>query len=738
MPPSTSDPASPLSLPSRLLPRTVRGTLFLVLGVMLLSEVVVTATEYAARVREQRLQSSQTGLEIARSVGLTFEAFVRDVLHQELAIGLHLTTPGQDADVERHLSSKMREYPEVRRFAWVDARGMETSLGPAAEPLRDVHDSAYFREVAAGAEWVVSDLVPEPGPDAPSFVIARGLRDDAGGLLGVAVAVVDPRKLGPVLAAQASGTRSLSVHDRKGLIAYRYPEVDFTWESRKLTSQRSFLPQALAGQQGTAEFVSTFDGQNKVAAYIPIRSLGWVAISTQPEDEVLAPLRRSLLGSLGIALVVASAGFFLALSLGRRITVPLGRLQQEAQALGRGDLTSRVRTPGPTELEGLSATFNEMAGRLQERDAQLRAQTEVATKASAESLRQAAQLSAVLENLPEGAFIAEADGRVMLANQAARQLLGRDVPPGTRIDVEGEAYGFRRADGTPYPADELPISRALRGEPVTRQEVVIQRPDGSSVTVMVNGARLDLPGGEKKVIAVFQDVSPLKAAARVKEELVHLISHDLRSPLTVVLGSAQILQRRLAASGGEREQRAVTSILAAGRRLNAMIGDLVESTRLQTGQLELRRSFTSLPALASALVDTLVEPTAPHRVRVEVHGAVPPVYLDPDRVERVMTNLLTNALKYSAPDSEVLLRIERTGGHLVVSVADRGQGISPEDMPHLFERFYRVAASRMVEGLGLGLYITRMLVEAHQGRIWVESERGRGSTFFFTLPLGEP
>jgi signal transduction histidine kinase len=379
-----------------------------------------------------------------------------------------------------------------------------------------------------------------------------------------------------------------------------------------------------------------------------------------------------------------------------------------------------------------------MASRLQQRDELLRAQTELATQAGAEAKRQSAQLTAVLDHLPEGAFIAGADGRVELANRTALRLMGREVPPGTHVDREAAFFGFLRPDGQPYAAHELPLTRALSGERVTRQEVVIERPDHTRLTVMVNCELLELGSSERKAIAVFQDVTPLKEAARMKEELVHLISHDLRGPLTSLLGSAQLLQRRLATSASDREQRAVASILAGGRRLNAMIGDLVESTRLQSGHLELHRTATSLPALVNGLVDMLVEPTTPQRVRVEVEGVIPEVWADPDRLERVVTNLLTNALKYSPSDSEVLVRLTAQKEEVMISIADHGQGIAPEDTPYLFDRFYRVAASRNVEGLGLGLYITRMLVLAHGGRIWVESERGRGSTFFFTVPRSAP
>lgn len=122
------------------------------------------------------------------------------------------------------------------------------------------------------------------------------------------------------------------------------------------------------------------------------------------------------------------------------------------------------------------------------------------------------------------------------------------------------------------------------------------------------------------------------------------------------------------------------------------------------------------------------------RIKVDTPEGLPQVSSDPARLERILMNLISNALKYSPAETAVLLRAEQTASEVTVSIVDRGVGIASEDLPHIFERFYRPRAGRRAEGLGLGLYITKMLVEAHGGRIWVESELGRGSTFCFTLP----
>ncbi|MCL5958005.1 MAG: cell wall metabolism sensor histidine kinase WalK [Chloroflexi bacterium] len=123
------------------------------------------------------------------------------------------------------------------------------------------------------------------------------------------------------------------------------------------------------------------------------------------------------------------------------------------------------------------------------------------------------------------------------------------------------------------------------------------------------------------------------------------------------------------------------------------------------------------------------------RIKVEIPTNLSPVEADPDGLERILLNLVSNALKYSVAETEVVLRSEKIDGEVVMSVADHGQGIASQDLPHIFERFYQPRTGRKPGGLGLGPYITKKLVEAHDGRIWVESELGKGSTFYFTLPL---
>ncbi|MBI3979419.1 MAG: GAF domain-containing protein [Chloroflexi bacterium] len=217
-------------------------------------------------------------------------------------------------------------------------------------------------------------------------------------------------------------------------------------------------------------------------------------------------------------------------------------------------------------------------------------------------------------------------------------------------------------------------------------------------------------------------------------EFLHLIAHDVRQPLTIVRGQAQLLRRALDRGNQQHARSSAETIDVATRRLEAMVGDLVDSARLEMGQFQFHREQIEVTAFISDLIPRLAAALDVDRVRAVMTTPVV-ACADPNRLERILGNLLSNALKYSDPATEVTVTVEERAGEALVTVADRGAGIAPADLPRLFERGFRAehAASR-AEGLGLGLYITRLLVEAHGGHIWVESELGQGSTFRFTLP----
>lgn len=228
-------------------------------------------------------------------------------------------------------------------------------------------------------------------------------------------------------------------------------------------------------------------------------------------------------------------------------------------------------------------------------------------------------------------------------------------------------------------------------------------------------------------------IRDLTALQEQREDLLRAVSHDLRTPVQVVLLHGHWLARTAAVDS--RECKAAAAIVAAGRQMGEMIRDLVESAHLENGMVPLARRSVALGTIVTEFLGVASGALETSRVRVEIPEDLPPVTADPERVTRVLQNLVVNALKYSPPNTDVAVRAWRSDGEVVIAVSDKGAGIRPEDLRRVFERFYRGSHAGSADGLGLGLYISRLIVEAHGGRIWCDSTVGEGSTFAFALPL---
>jgi signal transduction histidine kinase len=230
-----------------------------------------------------------------------------------------------------------------------------------------------------------------------------------------------------------------------------------------------------------------------------------------------------------------------------------------------------------------------------------------------------------------------------------------------------------------------------------------------------------------------EDVAALRDLQERREDLVRTISHDLRTPLTAIHGQAQLLLKR--AGGSEQVRQGASAILTSANRMNVLIQDLVDMTRAEIGHIRLETRPVHLLPFLEELRERFRWALEMDRLRFEVPADLPPLAADPGRLERILLNLLTNALKYSTPGTEVVVRGGNGGGTVAIAVEDRGPGIAPEDLPRIFDRFYRSGqVLRNTEGLGLGLYISRLLVEAMGGTLGVESELDRGSVFTARFP----
>lgn len=357
--------------------------------------------------------------------------------------------------------------------------------------------------------------------------------------------------------------------------------------------------------------------------------------------------------------------------------------------------------------------------------------------ARAEAETERARLETILESAPSGVVFCDAETGHVTANPRAFEFLGWAASPELRL---GQLVGHVcHPDGRVLPLDELLLSRALRGHATSDQELLLVRAGETRTPVLASAAPVrNARGGVIGAVALYQDISRVKEMEQMREEWTSIIAHDMRQPLAIVMGYAATLRGMIGQrASSEFEIRAVEHIISASGNLNRIIGDLLDASRLETRRLKLEKERIDLPALVRDFVDRAAAITGGHSVRVEVQDPIPPIDADPARVEQVLGNLLSNAGKYGYPNTETLVRLWPIEGEVEVSVANEGEGIPIEERARLFTRFHRTRSAERgpVKGLGLGLYISKGLVEAHGGRIWVDSVPKKTTAFHFTLPV---
>jgi nitrogen-specific signal transduction histidine kinase len=344
-------------------------------------------------------------------------------------------------------------------------------------------------------------------------------------------------------------------------------------------------------------------------------------------------------------------------------------------------------------------------------------------------------LEAVVAHAPYGlAYFPDNPEVEAFGNGAAVRMLGRV----TRARDPACTFLLRHMDGTPLTDDELPIGRSLRDGAVINMEVLIDRRDEPAAPkpALVSAAPVYSRGGAALgVVVVLHDISAQKELERLREDFTAMVAHDLRTPLQAVLLQVDALIRAAAGSAATVPISALQRMKANGRRLELLIRDLLDASRIDASQVVLHRCPLDLGATVASLVGQLQAATGDRRILVEGAGDLPQVDADRLRIEQVLTNLIENAAKYSSRRQPIRIGVRAHGDGVEVSVEDRGPGIPMEELPHLFDRYYQTRKARAAGvGLGLGLFISRGLVEAHGGKVSVSSTAGVGSVFSFWLP----
>jgi len=351
---------------------------------------------------------------------------------------------------------------------------------------------------------------------------------------------------------------------------------------------------------------------------------------------------------------------------------------------------------------------------------------------------EASKSRAILEGIADGVMVADARDNVILLNAAAEEILGM-----SREEIAGrpihELSGLYGAEGDTWLALIKKWAQALpaKGEPTSFESQF----KTEEKVVSVHMAPVLMKDEFLGTVSVFRDITREVAVGRMKSELISIVSHQLRTPMTSIKGYTDLLYLETVGEINEAQRRFLSIIKSNADRLAFLANDLLDISRIETGRIRLNPEFIHMSTIGDEIAASLRGQTEEKglSLKLDIPEGLPPICGDRDRVTQILTNLIDNARHYTPAGGQITVSAQVRGNLLQVNVADTGIGIAPEDQEKIFDRFYRTdhPLVQEVAGTGLGLSIAKSFVKMHGGEIWVESEPGRGSTFSFTLPLAE-
>jgi two-component system phosphate regulon sensor histidine kinase PhoR len=526
----------------------------------------------------------------------------------------------------------------------------------------------------------------------------------------VARALESDAPLAPVVQRLADITGAhITVVDAAGVVL-----ADTTSDAGSMEPQGSQpeMMAALAGRRGEISRTSTTTGAASYYVAAPLRRGDQIAGAIRlamPLIEIERALRQILLAVAGLTALGAVITALLTLFVTRVLTVPLRELTQLVQQAATGQFASRLPVRSRDELGLLAESFNRMAGEL---DRMIGAIS-----------HQRNEMSAILSGMTDGILIVDEQQRVQRINRVALDLFAAD----------GE-----RAIGRPLIAvahdHELAalVGQCLRDGQTVRQ--VIERGQGRralSVTVapLTTGA---LTGA----LVTLHDVSELRRLEQTRRQFVANISHELRTPLSTIKLMVETLQQD--PTDVELVRDFLDRINGEIDSLTQLVRELLELSRLESGQAPLRLEWLAADQLVGQVIDRLRPQAERGGVTLGIDAgiaALPPLLADAERLQGVLVNLIHNAIKFTPAGGSVTVGGEASADAVTLWVRDTGIGIPPAELPRVFERFYKVDKARSTGGTGLGLAIVKHTVQAHGGQVWAESTPGHGSTFSIRLPV---
>ena len=553
--------------------------------------------------------------------------------------------------------------------------------------IRNTYQDTLKTNLAAEANLVADSIQPQLG-SGPSPAGVQSLVSRYANRLSVRITVVGPS--GEVIAESETNPALMDNHLNR-------PEV----------------AAALKGEESSSIRYSETLGMDMLYVAVPVQSAGKVlgaarlAVSLQAVESRLASIQKMILLATLIAVLFS---ILLSFILTSYTITPIRQLTEVARQMTRGEFAASDLAYSQDELGLLNQAFTAMAHQLRDRISAL--QTEQA------------KLEAVLTHMTDGVLIVNEDNQVELINPAGQALFQVKAGAATGRSVVEVVRHHQLVE-------LLQKCQATGEQQITTLEISAEKLFLQAIATSLKQA---MPGS---TLLLIQDLTRVRRLETVRQDFISNVSHELRTPLASLKALVETLQE-----GALEDPPAASRFLSRMETeidtLTQMVQELLELSRIESGRVPLRRRLLTPKSLVSHAVERMsmqAERAGLHLV-LDCGEDLPLVSADPDRMEQVLVNLLHNAIKFTPPGGDIRVSAVPDHQDVIFQVEDTGVGIPPRDLPRIFERFYKADRARSGGGTGLGLSISRHIIEAHGGRIWAESLPGKGSTFYFSLPIG--
>jgi len=348
------------------------------------------------------------------------------------------------------------------------------------------------------------------------------------------------------------------------------------------------------------------------------------------------------------------------------------------------------------------------------------------------------RLEAIIEQLPVGVIVTDNYGILQLQNKQVKKILGLKLPRGYTFGKDTPLKNST-SEGRVVTPQQAPLAQVLSGRPsISGKEYVLKNKYGKAKYIQVSAS--SIRNNSRDIIAaaeIISDVTSQKEIERQKDDFLNLASHELKTPLTSLKMFVDLQKREIESKNFKKLDYYNIRISDQVDRLEDLTSDLLDVSRIQTGKLRINIETLDIAKLVKDTLDGIEDINNTHEL--EVIGESQLVQADGHRIYQVLVNLINNAIKYSPDKNKVLIKFYKSKNMVVVSVQDFGIGISPEEQDRIFDRLYQVSdlEEKTFPGLGLGLYISKEIINLHHGKIWVKSTKGKGSTFYFSLPIAK-